>query len=203
MTDFVAIDFETANRSPASACAIGMVRVRGGEMVARDAFLIRPPAGHDHFEPFNIQLHGISPERVAGAPQWHAAYERMIEFIGDDVIVAHNAGFDIGVFVAASRTLGLPVPAFRYLCSLRLARKHYRLPSYRLPSAAAAAGYTLEHHHDPLEDAEACAAIVIDIARTRNLVDVAALSKSAAVEIQQLEPHDDDAQHSLIRGATF
>lgn len=203
MTNFVAIDFETANRSPASACAIGMVRVRGGEMVARDAFLIHPPAGHDHFEPFNVQLHGISAERIATAPGWHQAREQIIDFVADDVIVAHNAGFDIGVFVAASRALGLPVPAMRYLCSLRLARKHYQLPSYRLPAAANAAGYTLANHHDPLEDAEACAAIVIDVARSRRAVDLDALSQTTSVQIQQLEPQSNRDHDDLIAAATF
>lgn len=203
MIDFVAIDFETANRSPASACAIGMVRVRGGAMVARESFLIRPPAGHDHFEPFNIQLHGVSPERVANQPGWESAYQRMLEFIGDDVVVAHNAGFDVGVFVAASNACGLPVPAMRYFCSLRLARKHYDLPSYRLPVAARAAGYELEHHHDPLEDAEACAAIVIDIARIQNLLSVEALSDSMAVKIDRLAPNDRDVHDSLVAKATF
>lgn len=203
MIDFVAIDFETANRSPASACAIGMVRVRGGEMVARESFLIHPPAGHDHFEPFNIQLHGVSPELVADEPGWDIAAARMLEFIDNDVIVAHNAPFDIGVFVAASRAMSLPFPALKYFCSLRLARKHYDLPSYRLPAAASAAGYELEHHHDPLEDAEACAAIVIDVARTKNLLTIEALSRETAVQIRTLTPDDDNSQRTLVKNATF
>lgn len=200
---FTAVDFETANRSPASACAVGVVRVRDGEFVERETWLIHPPDGHDRFEPFNIQLHGVTPERVARAPRWRESLQRLIEFIGDDVVVAHNAGFDIGVIVAASRASHLPVPGMRYFCSLRLARTSYQLPSYKLPRAAAAAGYTLENHHDPLADAEACAAIVVDVARTGGFTDMDALASSSRVQIRDLEPEDAPDHDQLVADATF
>lgn len=199
---FTAVDFETANRSPASACAVGVVRVRDGEFVERETWLIHPPEGHDQFEPFNIQLHGVSPERVARAPRWRESLQRLIEFIGD-VVVAHNAGFDIGVIVAASRASQLPVPGMRYFCSLRLARTSYQLPSYKLPRAAAAAGYTLENHHDPLADAEACAAIVVDVARTGGFTDMDSLASSSRVQIRDLEPEDAPDHDQLVADATF
>ncbi|WP_201521310.1 3'-5' exonuclease [Gulosibacter hominis] len=203
MPDFVALDFETANRSPASACAVGMVRVRGSEITDREHFLIRPPAGHDEFTPFNVQLHGISRERVSRAPEWPEALERILDFVGDDIIVAHNAGFDAGVLVAATRACALPVPAVRYFCSLRLARRGYQLQSYRLPNAAREAGYELQNHHDPLEDAEACAAIVIDIARRMEAATLAELSKQTAVFIREVPAEDADALTALERKATF
>ena len=43
MSDFVAIDFETADPGADSACAIGVVRVRDGRIAERIARLIRPP----------------------------------------------------------------------------------------------------------------------------------------------------------------
>ncbi|MFD2758322.1 3'-5' exonuclease [Gulosibacter faecalis] len=200
---FTAVDFETANRSPASACAVGVVRVRDGEFVERDTWLIHPPAGHDEFEPFNIQLHGVSPERVSAAPEWPESLQRLIDFIGDDVVVAHNAGFDIGVIVAATRASLLAVPGLRYFCSLRLARRSYTLPSYKLPSAAAAAGYTLDRHHDPLADAEACAAIVVDVARTGGFTTMDDLASSSSVQIRELEPEDAPDHDRLVADATF
>lgn len=203
MIDFVALDFETANRSPASACAVGMVRVRDGKMIDRDSFLIRPPSGHDEFVPFNVQLHGISRERVSHAPQWSEALERITGFVSDDVLVAHNAGFDVGVLVAATRASKLAVPGLRYFCSLRLARRGYQLQSYRLPLAAMEAGYELKNHHDPLEDAEACAAIVIDVARRYEISDLTELSRKTGVFIREVEPEDTDALQALERKATF
>ncbi len=68
--DFTAIDFETANSSGASACAVGLARVRNGRVVATAAWLIKPPAGHDQFAPINVGIHGIQPSHVANAPSW-------------------------------------------------------------------------------------------------------------------------------------
>ena len=63
--DFTAIDFETANGSRASACSVGLVKVRDGRVVDKTGWLIRPPAGHDEFAPWNITIHGITADMVA------------------------------------------------------------------------------------------------------------------------------------------
>lgn len=201
--DFVAIDFETANRSPASACQVGLIRVRDGVTVASDTWLIQPPAGHDEFATFNIKLHGIRATTVRMAPDWPTTLRRILDFVRDDVLVAHNASFDIGVLVAATRACRLPVPQLRYFCSLRLARKSYRLPSYSLPSASGAAGYRLVRHHDALADAQACAAIVVDVAHTRGRLSIDELSSVTGVQIKSLRPSDPPALDALIAGATF
>jgi DNA polymerase III subunit epsilon len=68
--DFVALDFETANRSHASACAVGAVRVRDGQVVDEYFTLVRPGEGLDDFEPGNVRVHGITSEAVESAPGW-------------------------------------------------------------------------------------------------------------------------------------
>ncbi|UWF78084.1 MULTISPECIES: 3'-5' exonuclease [Microbacterium] len=183
--DFTAIDFETANSSPASACAVGMVRVRGGEVVATTGWLIRPPAGHDEFNEWNVRIHGIRPQDVASAPGWSQQLDRLCAFAGADVLVAHNAGFDLNVLRRACEATGTDAPPYRSLCSLALARKTYRLESYRLPKAAEAAGFGAFPHHDALADARACAHIVIDAARRFGANDVDALATAAGVALTE------------------
>ena len=95
--DFTAIDFETANGSPASPCAVGMVRVRAGKIVDSLAFLIQPPYPHNWFHEGNIRVHGIRPSDVDGAPEMHEALQFILAFVGDYPLVAHNAPFDMGV----------------------------------------------------------------------------------------------------------
>lgn len=57
MLEFVAIDFETANYSRDSACAVGLVKVKAGAIVDRQYRLINP---HTRFLPFFTQtIHGI------------------------------------------------------------------------------------------------------------------------------------------------
>lgn len=163
--DFTAIDFETANGFRGSPCAVGLVRVRDGRMVERASWLVRPPAGFDRFDPRNVRIHGITPDQVGGAPRFAEVFDDLAAFVGADVLVAHNARFDLGVIESALEVSGRDVPTLDYACSLMLARRAYDLPSYALPSAAREAGFTPGRHHDALADAEACAAILIDVAR--------------------------------------
>lgn len=186
--DFTAIDFETANSSPASACSVGLVRVRDGRVVATASWLIQPPAGHDEFQEWNVRIHGIRREDVLGADSWVAQFDRLCGFAGADVLVAHNAGFDVNVLRRASEVTDLVCPPYRSLCSLQVARKTYDLDSYRLPKAAAAAGFAEFSHHEALADARACAQIVIDAARLAGAADVFSLAQALGLQIKEPAP---------------
>ena len=185
--DFTAIDFETANGHPSSACSVGLARVRDGVVVERTDWLIRPPEGHAEFLPFNVKIHHITPDMVERARDWAEQLDELRDFIGDDVAVAHNAAFDMGVIRAACAETITPTPRLRYLCSVQVSRKTYDIPSHRLPLAAAAAGYGEFSHHEALADAEACAAIIVDAARRHEVADVPALAKKIGLRLQQLK----------------
>lgn len=184
--DFTAIDFETANASSASACAVGLVRVRNGEVVAKTGWLIRPPVGHDHFFDINMRIHGIRPEDVADAPSWSEQLVDLAAFAGADVLVAHNAGFDMAVLKRACEATGDDCPPYRYACSLQVARKVYQLPSYRLPYVAAEAGFAEFAHHNATADALACAHVMIDAARRLAADDIDDLAAWAGVRVSQI-----------------
>ncbi len=185
--DFTAIDFETANSHGASACSVGLVRVRNGIVEDRARWLIKPPPGRDEFLPFNIKIHGITPEMVLDARSWAEQLDELRDFIGSDVVIAHNAGFDMGVIKAACAETVTPTPKLRYLCSVQVSRKTYDIPSHRLPLAAAAAGFGEFAHHEALADAEACASIIVDAARRHEADDVAALARATGLRLQQLK----------------
>lgn len=165
--DFTALDFETANGFRGSPCSVGLVRVRDGQPVERAYWLMRPPSGFDRFDGRNVRIHGITADQVAAAPRFGDLFAELADFIGDDPLVAHNAGFDIGVIESALEVSGMDIPQLDYACSLMMARRIYDLPSYALPVAAREAGYELRNHHDALADAEACARIMIDVASRR------------------------------------
>ena len=184
--DFTAIDFETANSSNASACAVGLARVRDGEVVATAGWLIRPPAGHDRFFELNTRIHGIREEDVIGAKGWSEQLDDFAAFAGADVLVAHNAGFDMTVIRRACEATGDVCPPYRYMCSLQIARKLYQLDSYRLPSVAAVAGFVDFAHHDAAADALACAHIVIDAAHRTGAYDMSSLAEASGVRLSQI-----------------
>jgi DNA polymerase-3 subunit epsilon len=184
--DFTAIDFETANSSNASACAVGMARVRDGRVVATAGWLIQPPPGHDRFLERNTRIHGIRQEDVVGARGWSAQLDELAAFAGADVLVAHNAGFDMMVIRRACEATGDAIPPYRYVCSLQVARKMYELDSYRLPSVAAVAGFVDFAHHDASADALACAHIMIDVAQRTGAYDITSLAEASGVRISQI-----------------
>jgi DNA polymerase-3 subunit epsilon len=101
---------------------------------------------------------------VQNAPSYSEVINQMLEFIDEDLLVAHNASFDMGVLVASAKAINQELPKLRYGCSLRIARKTYNLESYRLNAVAYAIGHEDFEHHNALADSDACARIVIHAA---------------------------------------
>ncbi|WP_313812128.1 exonuclease domain-containing protein [Glutamicibacter sp.] len=162
--DFTAVDFETANGFIGSACSVGLVKVRSGRIVETDQWLMKPPVGFDHFDPRNVSIHHITPDMVADSPRVNDRLDDLMGFVGSDVLVAHNSAFDSGVIRAASEASERAINEIAHLCTVKLARKAYDLPSYSLPFVAEEAGHPIENHHEALADSTACAWAMIDMA---------------------------------------
>jgi len=186
--NFTAIDFETANRSSASPCAVGLVKVVEGQIVDTYSTLIKPPYPNDWFATGNIEVHGIHPEDVADAPIWAEALEQILGFIDMDDLIAHNASFDMGVLRASAALIEAELPDLRYGCSLIMARKTYNLESYRLNQVAYAIGHEEFDHHDALADSDACARIVIHMADRHGVSSLDELAKLTNHKIKSLLP---------------
>lgn len=188
MLNFTAIDFETANSSSASACSVGLVKVHDGKVVDTAYWLIQPPPGHDAFWEWNTKIHGLRAADVVGADTWAEQLPRLVAFVDGDPLVAHNAGFDLGVIKKASTVTAQVVPDFTYVCSLQVARRTYHLDSYRLPMAATAAGFDGFDHHNALADAEACAAIIVHAAAVHGSQTLGGLARFLRVKIGVIGP---------------
>lgn len=162
MTSWVAIDFETANSLRGSPCSVGLAKVKEGQIVEEWSTLIRPPAGHDHFDGYNVRLHGITADDVRDAPEWPEALERILQFAGGTPFVAHHAAFDMAVLADACDASGLPVPDLRFACTRVVAQRTWTgLLAYKLPVLTDALGIELERHHDAAADARAAAHVML------------------------------------------
>jgi DNA polymerase-3 subunit epsilon len=148
--------------------------------------MFRPPAPHNWFSEGNIRVHGITPAMVQDAPAYSEVINQMLEFIDEDILVAHNASFDMGVLVASAKAINRELPMLRYGCSLRIARKTYNLESYRLNAVAYAIGHEKFEHHNALADSDACAQIVIHAAQRHEVDDLPALLEATKVRLGQL-----------------
>jgi len=155
---WAAVDFETATHDRASACALGVVIVEGGEELHRQAWLIRPPG--NAYDPRNIAIHGIQPADTEHAPGFDEVWREAMAMIGDRSLVAHNAPFDVGVIRGGCDAYQLAPPSSPYLCTVQLSRRTWpQLHAHKLPIVAGHVGAQLDHH-DALSDAAACSKIL-------------------------------------------
>lgn len=178
--EYVAIDFETANQDPSSACAVGLARFDSdGRMTDSFYSLIRPPVMY--FDPVCMAVHGLSPADCRWQETFDNLFDRIASFIGSDCLVAHNAPFDMRVLKASAAFYGIKLPDWQYYCSLAVSRS--LLPAY--PSHAL--GYLVHEYlesdydaHVAISDAEACGRLFVRLLSDR-LFDKATLDAFLAM----------------------
>lgn len=165
-TPFVAIDFETANGKRSSACSVALVHFNDQGHVDRKVYtLLKPHHTVDTFNARNTEVNGITSRDVRNSPQWSDVYDGIVDFIGDDPVVAHNMAFDLSVFNKTSENYGLPSLKNELYCTLKLSKKNLpQLPDHKLPTVFKHyyPRSTFDHHH-ALHDAIACGDIFLSL----------------------------------------
>jgi DNA polymerase III epsilon subunit family exonuclease len=161
--EFVVVDVETTGIDPkmADLVEIAAVKVKSDAITDRWSTLVdpgRPIVGH--------QVHGLTDADVKGAPSPADAVRQLRGFVGEGTIVAHNVGFDLGFLEAASDE-GLKFQPGQYLDTLVLAREAFPgVPeSFKLPDLARFLGVEAQSSHRALPDAEATAAVLIELGK--------------------------------------
>ena len=180
----IAIDFETANERRESACAVGLAWIEDGAVTRRAYSLVRPP--EMRFSSGNVRVHGIRPADVVDAPSLAAALAPHMGEIASTILVAHNAGFDIGVLRAGLAAHGIAAPRLRYLCTRAIARGAWPGErSYGLAALGEKLRLRFRHHH-ALEDAEACARVVLAAAEAVGTRRVAHLADRLGLQPREV-----------------
>ncbi|BBZ33169.1 DEDD exonuclease domain-containing protein [Mycolicibacterium confluentis] len=161
---FVVVDLETTGgrataKDPGGHCdaitEIGAVKVCGGEVLGEFATLVDPGRA---IPPQIVHLTGITTAMVRDAPTIDAVLPMFLEFCRGAVLVAHNAGFDMGFLRAAAAQCELPWPRPPVLCTVRLARRvltREEAPSVRLGELARLFRTSTTPTHRALDDARA------------------------------------------------
>lgn len=158
--NFTAIDFETASPKRDSACSLALTVVENNKIVDEMYSLIKPDT---EFSWRNIQIHGITPEMVADAPKFNELWPHIHQFFEPEkIVVAHNARFDNSVLKKTLEHYDIPVPQFLSLDTLATSRAFYKgLSNYKLNTICDELNISLQHHHNALDDCEACANILL------------------------------------------
>jgi len=157
---FAVVDIETTGGSVATGgiTEIGAVLLRGGRIEGEFQQLVNPGTP---VAPFVTRLTGITDEMLADQPPIAEVLPRFLEFVGDRILVAHNARFDFGFLDAAARRhVGCRLTR-PYLCTIRLARR--LVPGLRrcsLDALAAHFGLLVRGRHRALGDARITAELL-------------------------------------------
>ena len=163
------LDFETANNSDASICAAGLAIFIDGHLHQTRAWLVRPPQHHDYF--MFTHIHGLTAFHVKNAPEFPAIAAELLPLLqAADVVVAHNAAFDLRKLRGTLTHFGMKCPQLPHLCTWQLARRIWPdLPNRQLSTLAAHIGHPFKHH-DARADAEAAGRVLLAMMKHEGVV---------------------------------
>ncbi len=161
--EFVVFDIETTGLSfqNDAITEIGAVLVKGGEVISRFNTFVDP----ERPIPQNItELTGITDDMVKGAPSQEDAVRAFLDFAGDRVLIAHNAGFDTSFIRKAADDHGIPF-GNTYLDTVALSRYvNPELKKHKLDTLAEYFALGDFNHHRACDDAEMLALIFFKMA---------------------------------------
>ena len=184
--NFASLDFETANPSRVSICAAGLAVFENGQLMEAPYWLVRPPKGHGWFHEDFIECHGLTHLDVLDAPEFFdIAPELLARLTQTDLVIAHNATFDIGHLRVTLDHFGLPWPEFDYVCTCQLARRVWPdLPSHGLKSLTSHIGHIFNHHHAQA-DAEAAGRVLLAMMKQVNVTTPNELLQKTGMELKR------------------
>ena len=144
---YLALDFETGNASPLSACALGASVFEDNQLVDEKISLIRQPECVGKFHWGNVRVNHIKEKMVADAPSFAEVWEPLADIAEGCVIVCHNAMFDTNVLCSCLAHYGLKMPECRYLCTVKVSKRVWpELENHKLDTVSAALHIDLNHH---------------------------------------------------------
>lgn len=181
--EFISIDFETANEKRASVCQIALIYYKGDDIIDEKEWLVKPPAQYNYFNDINIQIHHITPDDVKNAPEFNELWNDIKPLIENQVLVAHNAPFDISVLRSLIDIYDLDCADFEFVCTCNVARKTWdNQINYTLKNIANYLGYIF-NHHDAHDDARICGKILIEAMKIHNCKTIKELASKIDMQI--------------------
>jgi DNA polymerase III subunit epsilon len=152
--NFIAFDTETATNNPASMCQIGFVVVNDGQIIHESSFLIQPPG--NEYSARNSCIHGIDALRTQSQPTFPAIWDEIKPYFVNQLLVAHNASFDLNILYSTMDFYKIPRLVFKCDCT-------YRMSGLNLRSLSESLKIEMAQHHDALSDAKTCAKAYVSL----------------------------------------
>lgn len=164
--DYVVVDTETTGLQLSEGdkvISISAVRIRGGRVQNTGIFNTLVNPGRP-IPPESTEIHHLDDAMVADAPTMNEVYPQFIEYLGDSVLVAHNAAFDKKCLDMAADDAGLPQIDNPVLDTIFLSYAlHEEIEGHSLEALAERMGITINGRHTSLGDARATAHIFLGL----------------------------------------
>lgn len=188
---YVIFDIETTGLSVENNTIIELagVKMKEGQIIDRFESFVNP---HEEI-PANItKLTGITNDMVADAPELNEVIQKFLAFVGDAVLVAHNARFDMGFLQASCKKLNMNPVTNPYIDTLELARFLYPgLRNHRLNTLADKFKVSLENHHRAVDDSEATGHIFFHMLKEvleKKITRLTQLNENVGLDLQNSRP---------------
>ncbi|WHY93598.1 PolC-type DNA polymerase III [Neobacillus cucumis] len=152
---YVVFDVETTGLSAVydTIIELAAVKIHDGEIIDRFESFANP---HHRLSATTINLTGITDDMVENAPEVAEVIRNFHDWVGDAVLVAHNASFDMGFLNVGYKNIGLEKAKNPVIDTLELGRFLYpELKNHRLNTLAKKFDIELTQHHRAIYDAEA------------------------------------------------
>lgn len=160
----LAFDVETPNNRSSAICSIGLTALLDDEVQYTKEFLMDPEA---EFDWRCIRVHGIRAQDVEGKPNFRALWPQIEpEFSAAELVIAHNAPFDLGMLKRVLARYDLWMPPVRFADTVVMSRRIFgdSMPNHKLGTLCSCLGIDLDAHHAG-SDSYGCAEVYARLLR--------------------------------------
>ncbi|UXV34531.1 3'-5' exoribonuclease [Staphylococcus sp. IVB6181] len=165
--DAAVIDFETMNSKTNSPCEIGITLINDLEIVSSYSSYINPKS--NYYSLNNAEIHNIPKETILNAPSFDIIYKDIKHYLRESqIIIAHNANFDISVLKSTLSDYNINFPNFLYIDSVRIFKNFLGGISLSMKNLCEFYGISKEGLHSAKVDAEKLAEMLIILANENN-----------------------------------
>ena len=195
--EMVCFDIETTGLSNRTCkiIEIGAVKIKAGKITDKFNIFVDPECPI----PEEItRLTSITEEDVKGAPKEREAIEQFLDFVGDELLIAHNANFDIGFIRVAAERHDIPFNN-SYLDTVGLSRYvNPELKNHKLDTIVEHYKIGDFHHHRASDDAEVLARIFIEMLKRLKKEGILDFESVIAAMSESVDPVKLSAYHMII-----
>ena len=205
-TTYCVLDLETTGFSATTEkiTEVGIMKLKNGEVVDEFSCFVNP---EKHIPERVTEVTKITDEMVKDAETIDKVFPKILEFLGDSVIVAHNAGFDVGFLKQTAKNLGYEFD-YTYIDTLSLAKDLFPdYKKYKLGKIAENLGIKVEVAHRALDDVDTTVKVfkvMLDILKKRGAKKVDDIDRVSRTEEAKKEEYKKlKTYHAIILAKNY